>query len=676
MIGSNILLDVSPLLAGIANLLLIGLIFFRGEKPKENNILILYGVILSVWNFTSLGVYFSLNVESTLIWLKLYYISLAFIPSTFFHLVLITIADHRLITKRICQIGYSLSYLFVILSAVGIMSNDVNYVKGYYYPVGEKGDLLFFVFFISLGVYSLLLLANRRVATSNIIEKSQLRWLFIGGYINILGISSNLLCFESDKIYPLGHLTTAIYPLIIGYTIIKHNLVTIETRKIEVFRKKFLYLALSSAVFTSFLLGIFMIEIALRQQIGYNSLLVSLLIILILSFLFQFIREKLQYLVDKHFFRQRVNQENMAKEISRKIISIFDKEILLDTFLNSIINVMHIRNACVILLDESKQIAYVAKAIGIDVIKKKITKFKIDSGLIYSLIQSKKPIIKEKEENREGNLYREIKKDMETLEAVVCIPLICKDKLLGALTLGEKMSLESYRESEIELLSMLCSEVGIAIENATLYQEKMKNFLDTIQSLLASLEAKNPYTHGHCNRVSKYCTLIAQELGMTPDEVEIVKIAGFLHDLGNIGVSEQILNKRGRLTIGEFENVKRHTIIGAKIVEPICFNQEIIQGIKFHHERIDGSGYPEGLNDKTVPLIAKIIMVADVYDAMTSNRPYRRAFTPEDAISELKRGSGYQFDSKVVSAFIKVLNRELTSSRTLRYEKRHHQKIA
>jgi putative nucleotidyltransferase with HDIG domain len=343
--------------------------------------------------------------------------------------------------------------------------------------------------------------------------------------------------------------------------------------------------------------------------------------------------------------------------------------VLLDTFLNSIINIMHIRNACIVLLDDTKQIAHVNRAIGIDAIKKKTMKFNTNSGLIHYLIQSKKPLVKEKVRNNLGNHWREIRKELDSLDAVICIPLTCKDRLLGVLTLGEKMSLEPYRKDEIEILSILCSEAGVAIENANLYLEKMKSFLSTIQSLLSAVEAKDYYTHGHCDRVGKYSAKIAQELGLTSEEVEIVKTAGYLHDLGNIGVSEQILNKKGRLTVEEFENVKRHPTIGAKILEPICFKKEIVDGVRFHHERIDGSGYPKSLNDKMVPLIAKIITVADVYDAMTSIRPYRKAFTPEDAVSELIRGCGYEFDSKVVAAFIKVLNKELKSSRILRYEK-------
>lgn len=658
-------LGICAFLAGVSNLLLVSFVLFKVRK----NILILYGITLALWNFTSLGVYFSLSLEGALVYLKFYYITLVFIPSIFLHWVLITIADHRLITKKICQINYLVSYLFLILSAIGIMSNDVTYTNGCYYPIGGRGDFLFFVFFIATGVYSLLLLANRRVITNNIIEKKQLRWVFVGGYINILGISTNLLAFASSNIYPLGHLATAIYPLIIGYSIVRHKLITIETKKIEVFGRKFIYLTLSASILTLFLVSILSLEAIFRKLIGGDSLLSSALIILILVIIFQFIPRKLQNLVDKYFFRERSKQEEIVKEISRKIISIFDKEVLLDTILNSIINIMHIRNACVILLDETKQTTQVSRAIGLDIIKKKIMKFKMTTGLIYALMQSRKPIIKEKIKANSSDQRREIKKEMEILDAVICLPLTCKDKLLGIIALGEKMSLEPYRKDEVELLSILCSEAGVAIENANLYLEKMKNFLNIIQSLLAAVEAKDIYTYGHCKRVAEYSSKIAQELGLNPEEIDNVKTAAFLHDLGNIGVSNQILNKKDRLTITEFENVKRHTTIGAKILEPICFNKEIVEGIKSHHERIDGSGYPESLSEEMVPLSAKIIAVADVYDAMTSTRPYRKAFTREDAISELRRGCNYEFDSKVVTAFIKVLNKELKSSRILRQGK-------
>lgn len=662
LMETNIFLILTASLAGIINLLLGGFVLLRRRNHKINKILILQEIALAGWNFASLGVYFSLNVESALIWLKVYYISLVFLPSIFFQLVLTVIDDHRLITRRICQIKYFLSYIFLIISAMGMMSHDVNYIKGYYYPIGERGDLLFFVFFISAGIYSLLLLGDRRKTTNNILEKRQLQWLFAGGYINILGISSNLLCFESTNLYPLGHLATAIYPLIIGYAIVKHRLIPIETQKIESIGGKFTYLIVSVTIISLFLGGILSLEAIFRKIIGYNAIFPSLLIILILAILLQFIREKIQILIDKYFLRERYNQEEMVKEISRKIISIFDKELLIDIFLNSIINIMHIRNACVILIDETMQIAQVNRAIGIDIIKKKIIKFNTNSGLIQYLIQYHKPITKEKVNDRLGSQWREIKKDMEILNAVLCIPLTCKDNLLGVLILGEKMSLEPYGKEEVDILSILCREAGVALENANLYQEKMHNFLKSIQSLLAAVEAKDPYTYGHCGRVAEYSAKVASELGLTSEEIEATRIAAFLHDLGNIGVSDQILRKKGRLTIAEFENVKKHPSIGSRILEPICSKKEIIEGIKFHHERMDGSGYPEAING-TIPLMAKIIAVADVYDAMTSIRPYRKAFTSEDAISELKRGCGYEFDTKVVTTFIKVINKEFKSSR-------------
>ncbi|MDI6735845.1 MAG: HD domain-containing protein [bacterium] len=667
----NMFLGVSAVVAGVTNLFLVGLVFLRGRKSRINNILILNGIILALWNFVSLGVYFSLSVDWALIWLKSYYISLVFIPSIFFHLVSATIDDHRLITKRLCQGEYFFSYLFLILSAIGGMSHDVTYTKGCYYPVGQGGDILFFSFFVLSGVYSLLALAHRKGTTTNIIEKRHLQWLFLGGYINILGISSNLLCLVNNKIYPVGHLTCAIYPLIIGYGIVKYRLITLETKKIEISGRKFIYLGLSSIIFVLFLVSLLTIEAILRKLIGYSTLLPAVLIIIILTFLFQFGREWLQTLIDRYFFFERLNQEQMVKDISRKITSIFDKGMLLDIFLNSIVNILHIRNACVVLFDEFTQTAQVNRAVGIDIIKKKVMKLNSNCGLINRLIQTKMLIIKEKEENSISNHWREIKKDFEGLNAIICLPLTCKDKLLGMLAIGEKLSLEPYKKEELEILSILCNEAGVAIENAHLYHEKMRNLLNSIQSLLSAVEAKDPYTHGHCKRVADYSAKIAQELGLDTESVEIANTTAFLHDLGNIGVSNQILHKRGRLTIEEFENVKRHTAIGARILEPICSKKEIIEGIKFHHERIDGSGYPGGVNDKTIPLIAKIITVADVYDAMTSTRPYRKAFTPEDAVSELKRGCGYEFDSRVVSAFIKVLNKEFNRKRILRDENKH-----
>ena len=183
--------------------------------------------------------------------------------------------------------------------------------------------------------------------------------------------------------------------------------------------------------------------------------------------------------------------------------------------------------------------------------------------------------------------------------------------------------------------------------------------LGIIVALAIAIDAKDPYTRGHSVRVAKYAAATAEELGLEPQEIENILYAGLLHDIGKIGVSEQILYKPAILDVEEWEVIKAHPITGAKILEPILSLQRITPLVRHHHERYDGTGYPEGLTRKEIPLGARILAVADAFEAMTSHRPYRRAMPPAQAAAILKEGMGRQWDAEVVKAFLKMLEREM-----------------
>jgi putative nucleotidyltransferase with HDIG domain len=351
----------------------------------------------------------------------------------------------------------------------------------------------------------------------------------------------------------------------------------------------------------------------------------------------------------------------VIKDICRDIISTFDKEKLMSILLNAVTNLLYTDRVAVALLDETTHKEYyIHHGIGIDLVKKRTLRFKKNEGLAYHLGNKKEILIKnELVRNKMSNVHwRELIRDFEKIDAQVCAPLLVKDKLIGMVLLHEKVSGERYQEEDIQILYILTNYASIALENIYTYYKQLKGFVNVIQRLIIMLEAKDKYFHGHCKRVSAYSTAIAQELGLNNNIVNMTGIAGILHDIGNISVSEQVLQKPGRLNKGEFENIKQHAMIGTMIVEPMGLEKEIVDSIKYHHERLDGSGYPVGLTDKEIPLIAKIIAVADVFDAMTSKRPYRKAFSREDAIIELKRRCGYEFDESVVDAFITILTKD------------------
>ncbi len=213
-----------------------------------------------------------------------------------------------------------------------------------------------------------------------------------------------------------------------------------------------------------------------------------------------------------------------------------------------------------------------------------------------------------------------------------------------------------YNEGHRKLLSIVGSRAAAAIENARLYEDLRETFQQTIRGLARAIDKMDRYTAGHSERVATYATFTAGILGLGLDAVEIVRQSALMHDIGKIGCTMN-LNKPGKLTQDEYDVFKRHPIFGKDILEPIKFLAPLLPGVHLHHERWDGRGYPLGLKGNDVPIIARVIAVADTYDAMTTDRAYRRALPHEVAVGEIERCTGSQFDPMVASSFTGALDR-------------------
>ncbi|MEI6631388.1 MAG: HD-GYP domain-containing protein, partial [bacterium] len=269
------------------------------------------------------------------------------------------------------------------------------------------------------------------------------------------------------------------------------------------------------------------------------------------------------------------------------------------------------------------------------------------------------------------SLMRHVLYQMETFYARVCIPINFRDELLGILLLGEKDSAKKFNISELRFFTALTSYVSMAIKNAQLFKEleaewekKHQLFMRTTIALAAAIEAKDNYTHGHTTRVTTLSLLIAERLSehsKKPFNEKFIKdlqIASLLHDIGKIGIPEYILNKGGPLTEDERTMIKEHPLKGVAILKSIKELDASILGVKYHHERYDGLGYPEGLKGDEIPMIASIISVADSYDAMTTDRPYRNRLSKSDAVSEIQYLMGKQFHPRVTSALVELSQEE------------------
>jgi len=236
------------------------------------------------------------------------------------------------------------------------------------------------------------------------------------------------------------------------------------------------------------------------------------------------------------------------------------------------------------------------------------------------------------------------------------VPLYFGDEPLGILVLIETERERRFAHDEIELIAGVAEQAAVAIHNARLYEEVKHLHLGNLKALSSALSAKDYYTLGHAARVSAYMTLLGSELGWSEDRLAEVQDAAYLHDIGKIAVSDRVLLKTGPLNSEEWELMRQHPGISAEIVRPL-FNHELTKAVRHHHERFDGSGYPDGLAGAAIPLVARAMCLVDAYDAMSCSRPYRAGLTRTQCLDELRRCSGTQFDPEMVAPFVRTLER-------------------
>jgi putative nucleotidyltransferase with HDIG domain len=339
-------------------------------------------------------------------------------------------------------------------------------------------------------------------------------------------------------------------------------------------------------------------------------------------------------------------------EVSKEIITEIDPRRLLGLIMEIALTEIRADRAYLCLIDEATgkfgmRVEYGLSSDFLDFREKygeEITKFILEEG---------KPLLVSPETELPPDLHQV--KQIEGTSYSIYMPLTIQGKIIGILYLGRADSKQPYSPSEVEFVSVLSGQAAAALENARLYEKLEQSYLSMIVTLSSVVEARDLYTDNHMKDIAEYSVDIAKKLGLPETEVENIRKAALLHDLGKVTVPDKILLKPDKLSEDEMDVIRKHPVNGAKIieaVEPIKHAREII---RHHHESYDGSGYPDGLKGTDIPLGARIIAVADAFGAMTTDRPYRKALSVDEAMRELVSFAGAQFDPDVVSIFISIL---------------------
>ena len=345
---------------------------------------------------------------------------------------------------------------------------------------------------------------------------------------------------------------------------------------------------------------------------------------------------------------RKILELNTLHEIAKNIGTVLDINKLLELILDLTAKVFGgVKTSSIILYDEETKLLNLKLYKG-EKSSKNMKPIKSGEGIAGKVFQRGEPIMI-------NDMHTNDNESIDAGSSSICVPLKVKEKCLGVLSITDKLSGEPFDKSDLDMMVTLASQIAVSLNNAKLYEDLETSYLSAVRALANSIDAKDTYTMGHSERVAKYSIEIGKIMNLSDKDLKNLYIGALLHDIGKIGISEAIINKPDKLTNEEFQQIKTHPSRGAMIIEPAKFLKEKVPLIKYHHERFDGKGYPEGLKGEEIPLLARIICVADSFDAMTSKRAYRDTMPLEFARKEMIRCSETQFDPRIVGAFLEVI---------------------
>ena len=344
-------------------------------------------------------------------------------------------------------------------------------------------------------------------------------------------------------------------------------------------------------------------------------------------------------------------------EFGMTATGVISKEELTRLIIDSACRLMRSDTGSLMLLSRDTNELVIAASRGLPPEVVSTTRLKPGEGIAGRVAQSGKAIFVEDIETdvrfmTSGNSMR------YPSRSFICVPLRMKERTLGVLNISSSDPVRQFEERDVRLLTILADQAAITLENMELYGNLQHFYLEMVQTLARAIDAKDSYTHDHADRARSFARMIGRKLRLPGIMIQHIEYAALMHDIGKIGIDENILHKPGKLTPEEVAVIRKHPAIGNRIIAPVAFLSPVAPMVLYHQEWYNGQGYPEGLVGEEIPLGARIVAVIDAYDAMTSDRPYRKALSQHIALAELKKCAGTQFDPKVVNAFVEILSDE------------------
>ncbi len=349
-----------------------------------------------------------------------------------------------------------------------------------------------------------------------------------------------------------------------------------------------------------------------------------------------------------------VQFENLI-DISQNLIASLRVDVVLRSIIDRAVELLSCEAGSLLLVDAETRELVFKVAVGPAEEQLIDTRLPPGVGIVGAVARDGKPLIVN-DAKADPRHYGKV--DTHTTlktQSLLCVPLINKERILGVIEVMNKVNGTPFDDDDRDMLAAFAVQGAIALDNARLYSELRSAFADTVQVIANALDARDPSTAGHTARVTELAMTTAREMGWSREQLDILQIGALLHDIGKIGISDTILFKPSELTADEYRAMMRHPILGAKMLENVATLRPMLPYILYHQEWYDGMGYPFGLKGNEIPLEGRILAVVDTYDAMTSDRPYRQRLSEQQAMEEILRNRGTQFDPDIVDALVRAI---------------------
>ncbi len=372
----------------------------------------------------------------------------------------------------------------------------------------------------------------------------------------------------------------------------------------------------------------------------------------------QLVRDLQQRTVE---LEEAVKRLTSVNEVSKAMHSILNIDELVSFFAQLVAVQLGARRVSIMLIDRQTGEMKIDASIGLDADLIHSVRVRVGEGIAGWVAEHGEAVLVNDIEQDDRFNKNNDRDDYETnsfisAPLVLSVPIKYQEQTLGVINVNNKIDNGLFTDDDLKFITTLSNQAAITIENIRIFDELKETHFDAISALAEALEAKDVTTGRHSSRLEKYAMLVGERLGLDEEQVRYLRYSAVLHDIGKIGVSENILQKPGKLTMEEYAEIKQHPVIGADIVKGIRFLNPVAPIISSHHEWYDGRGYPDRLSGESIPMESRILAVLDAYDAMTSDRQYRKALGREKAVSELNEFAGTQFDPRVVKEFLAVID--------------------